>query len=208
MEYDPLNVSPEKLVEKPSIQSSMADEMGGFADAAAVRGHVQQLNLLTSRLEEFLTSQINRLQKMDPAIGIGQAIRSEELERMVEEFEQTRRNWEVERQTTEDRLRHDAERLQAAWQALEMEQRTLLSQQAVAKSTARSAALAASASASGPVASNGMYPTRSSASRAVTTTTTSTRSGDSEMTPSHRAQVQFQQLRREMQKHAQRRNKR
>lgn len=205
MEYDPLNVSPEKLVEKPSIQSSMADEMGGFADAAAVRGHVQQLNLLTSRLEEFLTSQINRLQKMDPASGIGQAIRSEELERMVEEFEQTRRNWEVERQTTEDRLQHDAERLQAAWQTLEVEQRQLLSQQAVAKSTARSAALAASAS--GPVASSGMYPTRSSASRSVSTAT-STRSGDSEMTPSHRAQVQFQQLRREMQKHAQRRNKR
>ena len=144
MEYDPLNVSPEKLVEKPSVQSSMADEMGGFADAAAVRGHVQQLNLLTSRLEDFLTSQINRLQKMDPASGIGQAIRSEELERMVEEFEQTRRNWEVERQSTEDRLQHDAERLQAAWQALEMEQRQLLSQQAVAKSTARSAALSAS----------------------------------------------------------------
>ena len=207
MEYDPLNVSPDKLVEKPSIQSSMADEVGGFADAAAVRGHVQQLNLLTSRLEEFLTSQINRLQKMGPASGIGQAIRSEELERMVEEFEQTRRNWEVERQTTEDRLQHDAERLQAAWQALEMEQRQLLSQQAVAKSTARSAALSASPSVSGPVASSGMYPTRSSASRSVSTAT-STRSGEAEMTPSHRAQVQFQQLRREMQKHAQRRNKR
>ena len=201
MEYDPQNAFPEKLFEKPSVRSPMADGMGSFVDAATVRGHVERLNLLTSRLEGFLTSQINRLQKMDTPSGIGQATRSEEFERMVEEFEQTRRNWEVERQTAEDRLQHDAERLQAAWQTLEMEQRQLLSQQAVAKSTARSAALAV------PVASSGMYPTRSSASRSVATTT-SARSGDSEMTPSHRAQVQFQQLRREMQKHAQRRNKR
>ena len=205
MEHDPRNTFPKSPDVKSSVRSSIVDEMGGFAAPATVRGHVKQLNLLTSRLEEFLTCQIERLQKMDASSGIGQAASSDELDRTIDEFEQVRRNWEVERQTAEDRLQHDAERLQAAWQDLEMEQRQLLSQQAAVRSTARVAVSAAPVA--GPTASSGMYPTRWGVSRRVVTTT-STRSGDSEMTPSHRAQVQFQQLRREMQKHAQRRNKR
>lgn len=209
MERNPPSPASMYSFEKPSVRSSVLDDAAGFADPTVIRGHVQQLHLLTSRIEEFLSYQIHRLQTIETAAAEPQVSTSAELDRMIDEFEQLRRNWEVERQSEQDRLKGDAERLQAAWRDLELEQRQLLTRQAAMRSTAASAMSVTPAAT--PVAVGAMYPARSATpTRAVTGAAVAAQRPveAAENAPSHRAQIQFQQLRREMQKHAQQRNKR
>ncbi len=181
------------------------------ADPSVLRAHVQQLNTLTARIEEFLSYQIHRLESMDglstSSMGAGSPA---DLDRLIDEFEELRRSWEVERQEETERMRSDAEQLKRAWQQLEVEQRQLLTRQAAIRTVGANTMVSATpqpvVAASG---SSGLYPTRSGGPRAVNSVTQHYNSNESPSSaPSHKAQIQFQQLRREMQKHAQQRNKR
>lgn len=189
-------------IDKPSVRSAVLDDSARFADPTVIRGHVQQLHLLTSRIEEFLAYQIHRLQTMETAAPQPQVGNSADLDRLIDEFELLRRNWESERQRETDRLRGDAERLQEAWRDLEGEQRDLLTRQAAMRS------VGANATPAMPVAVGAMYPTRAASATRAVGSASQQFGTDTSAAPSHKAQIQFQQLRREMQKHAQQRNKR
>ena len=181
------------------------------ADPSVLRAHVQQLNTLTARIEEFLSYQIHRLESMDGvATTVAAAASPADLDRLIDEFEELRRSWEVERQEETERMRSDAEQLKRAWQQLEVEQRQLLTRQAAIRSVGANSMVSASAQ---PVVAatgtGGLYPSRSAGPRAVNSVTQHYNGNDAAASaPTHKAQIQFQQLRREMQKHAQQRNKR
>lgn len=182
------------------------------ADPSVLRAHVQQLNTLTARIEEFLSYQIHRLESMDGIAAAASAGSPADLDRLIDEFEELRRSWEVERQEETDRMRSDAEQLKRAWQQLEVEQRQLLTRQAAIRTVGANSMVSASAAAQPVVAATGaggLYPSRSAGPRAVNAVSQHYNSNEvASSAPSHKAQIQFQQLRREMQKHAQQRNKR
>jgi hypothetical protein len=181
------------------------------ADPSVLRAHVQQLNTLTARIEEFLSYQIHRLESMDGISATVSAGSPADLDRLIDEFEELRRSWEVERQVETERMRSDAEQLKRAWQQLEVEQRQLLTRQAAIRTVGANSMVSASAQ---PVVAatgaGGLYPSRSAGPRAVNSVPQHYNSNEvaAASAPSHNAQIQFQQLRREMQKHAQQRNKR
>lgn len=182
------------------------------ADPSVLRAHVQQLNTLTARIEEFLSYQIHRLESMDGLSATVTAASPADLDRLIDEFEELRRSWEVERQEETDRMRSDAEQLKRAWQQLEVEQRQLLTRQAAIRTVGPTAMVSTSTqSIVAATGTGGLYPTRSGGARAVNSVSQHYNNNNNEIAssaPSHKAQIQFQQLRREMQKHAQQRNKR
>lgn len=180
------------------------------ADPSVLRAHVQQLNTLTARIEEFLSYQIHRLESMDGLSPSVSASTPADLDRLIDEFEELRRNWEVERQEETERMRSDAEQLKRAWQQLEVEQRQLLTRQAAIRTVGSNKMVATTPPAVAATSVGGLYPSRSGGPRAVNSVTQHYNSNEiaTSSAPSHKAQIQFQQLRREMQKHAQQRNKR
>ncbi|MCP4193359.1 MAG: hypothetical protein GY768_22325 [Planctomycetaceae bacterium] len=190
---------------RPTVEMSQLDGKVPFANSVVVQDQVEHLQLLTSRIEEFLAHQINRLQDLTTPGVNTQVSDSAELDQMIGEFEEVRRNWEAERLRESERMRCDAEQLQEAWLNLEQEQRELLTRQAAVRTTASTAG---SVPVEPSMAGGGNYPTRSGATVRTAAISNQSRNKEVRAAPYHKAQIQFQKLRREMQKHAQQRDKR
>ncbi|MDG2385428.1 MAG: hypothetical protein P8N76_27400 [Pirellulaceae bacterium] len=195
------------MVNRPTVESPQFDRSVKFTDPIVIQDQVEHLQLLTSRIEEFLAHQINRLQEMKTPVVDPPNTDSVELDRLASEFEEVRQNWEIERQRETERLRSDAEQLQQAWQNLEGEQRELLTRQAAIRTTTTTTS-AGSVQGDASMAVGGNYPTRSNATMRTTSIPSQPANNEVRPAPYHKAQIQFQKLRREMQKHAQQRDKR
>jgi hypothetical protein len=158
------------------------------------------LRRVANRIEEFLVEQIERLQK---AIAETEISPEEgELGTMREDLDRLRDEWEVQRQQEIEQLQEDAQRLVEAWKHLESEQRELMLRQASIRSTP------------GPVMSEGgaysengpLHPMRVSPAGTVAAVGAEI-GGIAGTATIQKAQLQFQQLRREMQRHARQRKK-
>ncbi len=158
----------------------------------------QQLRQVASRIEEFLLRQIDRLE--DEIAKTANTAQDLESGALREDFERLRDKWEVERQQEIDKLREDAQRLAESWQHLEAEQRELLMRQA----TIRTVPVPVSHETDGYADNGAMHPVRLSPAGAVAAVGAEIRALAGGATV-QKAQLQFQQLRREMQRHAQQR---
>ena len=173
---------------------------GTLLEAAELKDRAQQLRLVANRIEEFLVQQIERLQQViaEAQLPSDQA----ELGAMRDDFERMRDQWEIERQREIQKLREDGERLIEAWKYLEKEQRDLLLRQAAIRSTPAPAMMEGDSHLeNGP-----LHPVRVSPAGAVAAVGAEI-GGLVGSATIQKAQLQFQQLRREMQRHARQRKK-
>jgi hypothetical protein len=161
--------------------------------------NAEKLRNVAQQVESFLVRQIDRLQReLEEAESLGDR---EELERMAEEFRQMQQKWDLERQQERSRLQEDSERLAEAWQRLEAEQREVLKYRVPNNKLAGLGSGRASVRSAGPLAP--AHP------MAVAPALNGSSVGMAVATPlSHKNQLQFQQLRREMMEHARQRGKR
>jgi hypothetical protein len=161
--------------------------------------NAEKLRNVAQQVESFLIRQIDRLQReLEDAESLTDR---DELERMTEEFRQMQQKWDVERQEERNRLQEDSERLAEAWQRLEAEQREVLKYRV---SNNKLAGLGTARSQSRPA-----VPLVPAHPVAAVPALSSGVAGVAVATPtSHKNQLQFQQLRREMMEHARQRGKR
>jgi hypothetical protein len=166
------------------------------SDSSQVETRAEQLREVAAQIEEFLLRQIDRLQE-----EISKAAESAgelNLGSLQEEFERMREQLEEERREEMDQIREDAQRLAESWQMLETEQRELLMRQA----TIRTVPSPATTEVDGLGEASPLHPMRLTPAGAVTTVGAEIRAIAGGATI-QKAQLQFQQLRREMQRHAQ-----
>ena len=169
-------------------------------EAAQLQARAQQLRQVANRIEEFLIRQIDRLQGAiaESAAADGQA----EMGLLRDDFQRQRDKWEADRQLEIEQLREDARRLAEAWKHLESEQRELLMRQATIRTMPPAVVSEAEACAeNGP-----LHPVRLSPTGTVAAVGAAVGCVGNAATM-QKAQLQFQQLRREMQRHAQQRKK-
>jgi hypothetical protein len=162
--------------------------------------NAEKLRNVAQQVESFLMRQIDRLQhELEMAESLTDR---DELERMTQEFRQMQQKWDAERQQERNRLQEDSERLAEAWQRLEAEQREVLKYRAPNNKLAGLSSGRAPARSAGPLTPS--HPT------ATTPAAINCNGpGVAMATPStHKNQLQFQQLRREMIEHARQRGKR
>jgi len=161
----------------------------------------QRLREVACRIEEFLVRQISRLQ--DEVTKTVASVGSDrETAALQAEFELLREQLEEERQREMEQMQEDAQRLAESWQHLEAEQRELLMKQA----TMRTVPTPAAVEPEGLVESGSLHPLRLSPGGGVATVGAEIRAIAGGATI-QKAQLQFQQLRREMQRHSQQRKK-
>lgn len=169
-------------------------------EAAQLQARAQQLRQVANRIEEFLIRQIDRLQGAiaESTAADGQA----ELGLLRDDFQRQRDKWEADRQLEIEQLREDARRLAEAWKHLESEQRELLMRQATIRTMPPTVVSEAEACAE----NSPLHPVRLSPTGTVAAVGTAIGCVGNAATM-QKAQLQFQQLRREMQRHAQQRKK-
>lgn len=117
---------------------------------------------------------------------------SDDLAHQWEDFRQERESWEMERQQEVDRLRREGRLLTDAWQRLEAEGRNLLAEREFLRSRTTRQAPGPRQAADRPDSIRTLAALQQS------------RSGGGQNAEDHSAWQHFQQLRREMQRHAQR----
>lgn len=161
--------------------------------------NAEKLRHVAQQVESFLIRQIDRLQReLEEAESLTDR---DELERMTEEFRQMQQKWDAERQEERNRLQEDSERLAEAWQRLEAEQREVLKYRVSNTKLAGLGTARPQTRSAGPLA-----PTHPIA---VMPALNAGGAGVAVASPtSHKNQLQFQQLRREMMEHARQRGKR
>lgn len=166
------------------------------SDSNQLQQRAEQLRQVAASIEEFLLRQIDRLQEeiANAAKSAGEL----NLGSLQEEFERMREQLEEERKDEMDQIREDARRLAESWQMLEAEQRELLMRQA----TIRTVPSPATSEVDGLGETSPLHPMRLTSAGAVTTVGAEIRAIAGGATI-QKAQLQFQQLRREMQRHAQ-----
>jgi hypothetical protein len=182
-----------------SVYSSPLTDRGPATEyVPKLQQNAEKLRHVAQQVESFLMRQIDRLQRELQQVESPDD--RYELERLSEEFEQMRDKWDAERQLERSRIQEDSSRLVEAWQRLEAEQRELLKYRTPNKiaglSTGRSAVRSGSP----------LSPVPASSSKE--TSMVGATMGSPATAASHRNQLQFQQLRREMMEHARQRRKR
>ena len=155
----------------------------------------ERLSQMAEQMQMFLTKQVDRLEK---EIGAAPGGKPDfvEYQRLVEEFQEVRQAWELERDAEKDRLVMESERLVEAWKKLEAEQRETLKQR-VLRTAGGEARVGGQGG--GALASQRL---------AGPSNTVAVADGDSRSPTSRNGQIPFQQLRREMMEHARQRRKR
>ena len=83
-----------------------------------------RLRALVDQVEQFLLEQVSRLEQASTAIEAGETTSASLAE--AREFAEQRERWEAERRRERARLESEAARLIEAWQRLEAEQRRLV----------------------------------------------------------------------------------
>jgi len=114
------------------------------------------------------------------------------LARQVEEFRQEREDWELHRQQELERLRSEGQLLAEAWQRLEAEERNLLAERELLRRGAGNGPQSPLSPNAGPSLTRGVASPARETSHAA---------GD---VHDHTAWLQFQQLRREIQRYGRR----
>ncbi|MBJ42797.1 MAG: hypothetical protein CMJ80_05865 [Planctomycetaceae bacterium] len=155
----------------------------------------ERLSQMAEQMQMFLTKQVDRLEK---EIGAAPGGKPDfvEYQRLVEEFQEVRQAWELERDAEKDRLVMESERLVEAWKKLEAEQRETLKQR-VLRTAGGEARVGGQGG--GALASQRL---------AGPSNTVAVADCDSRSPTSRNGQIPFQQLRREMMEHARQRRKR
>ena len=149
---------------------------------------IERLRKLASQLHEFLLSQIDRLECGDrPGVSANE---ESLLASRMDEFRQERENWEIHRQREVEDLRSEGNLLTEAWQRLEAEERRLLAER---ESLRRNV----TKSQQSMLSSNAELSTPGREAAYSTGVPPETGTNDQE----HLAWLQFQQLRREIQKY-------
>jgi hypothetical protein len=97
-------------------------------DGPTVSQQVQRLRDITARIETFLLRQMERLERTLEQWPAAPSVGSESLQRMMEDFEYCKKTWEVERTRELERIQQDSARLADCWLKLEAEQRRALSE--------------------------------------------------------------------------------
>jgi hypothetical protein len=150
------------------------------------------------RIEDFLMEQVERLEDaIETTLKHGQF--TDPPPPATDDLEDERRRWEVEKQREWKRIQGDAAQLAQAWQRVEIEQRRLLAE--------RNASRVVSATDREPLgAENDTWSTRTTdhAQPPWSDQATCQPGADQPLMTQESAILQFQQLRREMQKHSQR----
>jgi hypothetical protein len=169
--------------------------MTACSEPSPVQAGAEQLREVAGQIEDFLLRQIDRLQEeisraMESSGPLEMGTLQDELDRMREELER-------ERQQELDQIREDARRLAESWQTLELEQRELLMRQATMRTVPTPAA-----EVDGLGEKNPLHPTRVTPGGTVAAVGAEIRAIAGGATI-QKAQLQFQQLRREMQRHKQ-----
>jgi len=152
---------------------------------------IERLKRLASRLHEFMLTQIDRLE-CDSRHGVG-AREESVLARQVEEFRQERESWELHRHQEVEQLRSEGMLLTEAWQRLEAEERRLLAERELLRRSAIN-------SQESTLSCNAALPTSRGGAAYSAGGKRQTTTNDQE----HIAWLQFQQLRREIQKYGRR----
>jgi hypothetical protein len=161
----------------------------------------EQLQQIAAQIQSFLSRQIDRLEQEISTCAPATEEHAE-LEAMLNEFRQERADWEQEKLQEQRRIHEDSQRLIEAWQRLEAEQRELLKQRAL-KKTMTNSTTASMQNVSTTPASSRQEPVTTGISSVASPGPTASATGIS-----HRNQLQFQQLRREMLEHARQGRKR
>lgn len=176
-------------VQSPSVVVGGRDGQNFPLDREA-----EKLRQLAAQIEAFLTRQIDRLDReleWVPRAGTG------DVDRMMDEFQVVRTQWEQDRRDEQRRLQEDAERLVDAWSRLEAEQREMLKQRMQGKSIA---------AINSPPVTRTQPPARPEGSLTAPSPAAAM-PNDPGSVANPRNQLQFQQLRREMLEHARQRRK-
>ena len=177
-------------VQSPSVVVGGRDGQNFPLDREA-----EKLRQLAAQIEAFLTRQIDRLDReleRVPRAGTGG-----DVDRMMDEFQVVRTQWEQDRRDEQRRLQEDAERLVDAWSRLEVEQREMLKQRMQGKSIA---------AINSPPVTRTQPPARPEGSLTAPSPAAAM-PNDPGSVANPRNQLQFQQLRREMLEHARQRRK-
>ena len=88
---------------------------------------VSKLSAIADDMESFLIQQTGRLEAQLAIVEDASAAQAG-LERLVEEFEHQREEWELQRQAEQSRLQQEGAALGEAWDRLEQEQRQLFAE--------------------------------------------------------------------------------
>lgn len=174
-----------------------APDAGGSECRAETVLQARRLRAIADRMEDFLLGQILRLETAMQACSLPE----DSTHRGISgELQEERARWEAERQHELQRLQEETDRLTEAWERVEAEQRRLLgeresmrAQSRVARSHALGSALPGDPEEA--LAACGRYRPGEAARETVL---------DDEPLTAEMAAMQFQQLRREIQKHARR----
>jgi hypothetical protein len=200
-----LNAGPPPQDRFPDVEQRLVDLLPPAASSSAtiVQLQAQRLKALATRLEDFVAVQCDRLRGARQELAVEgpspPGTTPTELNQLLEEFEQMRNQWEQNRSQEVQRLKEDAARLVEAWQRLEAEQRQILSRQASARALGM------------PVERLGigaLHPARSAESGGVSSPLPAIDANAATPLSAYRSTNQFQQLRRELQRHAQQQRKR
>jgi hypothetical protein len=170
------------------------------AGSSAHRGRSEetasQLRALADRLEAFALDQLDRLESI--AGRCREVLADEEsIRAKMHELQHCREAWESGQQSESERLKSEALRLEAAWALLEAEQRRLLMLQG-----ASAALVAASARPVMPVNQPATSGNISNSDSGSPTLTPDNAPADLDAYSHDAALLQFQQLRRDVQRHA------
>jgi hypothetical protein len=194
----PSDTSARAAVSRQDLRKKNAERTSGD-DVPKLQHNAEKLRNVALQVESFLLRQIDRLQReLEQVETLSDR---DELERMTDELRQMQQKWDVERQQERSRLQEDSNRLAEAWQRLEAEQREVLKYRV---SNNKMAGLGAGRAPARPVG-----PLAPSHPAAIEPEVACGSSGGAVATAStHKTQIQFQQLRREMMEHARQRGKR
>ena len=88
---------------------------------------VRQLEQITKRIDEFLSQHVRRL--ADVLDQCSECFTQEEVvHRLIDDLQQQKKQWELQRQTEASQIEREHARLIAAWEQLEAEERRLAAQ--------------------------------------------------------------------------------
>lgn len=160
----------------------------------------RRLQVVVDRVETFLAAQLDRLERVLEQCEHG-AAEQETADRLRRELQEQRRQWEQERLEEMGKIKQAGAQLTEAWDRLEAEQRRLLAE----RESLRSAPGGGHAQAAGPADGTAM-PTESPGATARGNPPPNG-PGRSEGTAQdavspEAARLQFQQLKREVRRHA------
>jgi hypothetical protein len=159
--------------------------------AAADPSAGAELQALIERIEDYLRQQIRRLERtIDPTCSV--AAEEQAVRELIADHERERQEWESERHKERARLDEEANLLLDAWGRLEAEHRRLLGLQETLRASSASPAAPGSRQ-------NRFNQTSPLAPREICQT--NNRDGEVPDEQKDFAWLQFQQLKREIQKH-------